>query len=100
MVSVIYDKFEINIANKIVSYMIHPAAEALSEYVDLQYLLCFDTDHSWFDWNSIMNYQHHGGITYFVIHDGGGWCSGIVRWGGWWVWKRFREDEISYFNLR
>ena len=100
MVSVIYDKFEMNIANKIVSYMIHPTAEALSEYFELQDLLCFDTDHNWFDWNCIMNHEEHSYIIYFVINDGGGWRSGIVRrWGTWWVWKRFREHEISYLKI-
>jgi hypothetical protein len=64
MVSIIYDKFEMNIANKIVSYMIHPTAEALSEHFELQDLLCFDTDHNWFDWNSIMNHEEHGYIIY------------------------------------
>ena len=79
MVSIIYDKFEMNIANKIVSYMIHPTAETMSEYLDLQDLLCFDTDHNWFDWNNIRHYEHHSGIRYFIIHDDSEGCSGIVR---------------------
>jgi hypothetical protein len=23
----------------------------------------------------------------------------VRRWGGWWVWKRCREDEISYLKI-
>ena len=101
MVSIIYDKFEMNISNKIVSYMMHPTAETMSEYLDLQDLLCFDTDHSWFDWNKIRHYEHHSGIRYFTIHDDSEGCSGSVRrWGSWWVWKkRVWLGEICYLKI-
>jgi hypothetical protein len=98
MVSIIYEKFEMNIANKIVSYMIHPTAEAMSEYLVSVDLVCFDTDHNWFDWNKIRHREHHRGITYFIIHEDSEWCRGLARrwgrrWGSWWVWTRAWQGE-------
>ena len=80
MISIIQDKFEHDIADKITRFLEHPTAHMIKELKRYTDLLTFDTHNDWHKWQSVERLTKLAGTNRgYVTYDTAGQKGGVVR---------------------
>ena len=101
MISIIQDKFEHDIADKITRFLEHPTAHMIKELKRYTDLLTFDTHNDWHKWQSVERITKlAGNCRGYVTYDTGGQQGGVARVRdsdpeplsmSWYVWNQGRR---------
>jgi len=106
MISIIRDKFEHNIADKIVGFLEHPTAQMIKEFKQYTDLLTFDTHNDWHRWQAVERLTKLAGTNRgYVTYNTGGQQGGVARLPdrntapgrastAWYVWNLGRHPYI------
>ena len=80
MISIIQDKFEHNIADKITRFLEHPTAHMIKEFKRYTDLLTFDTHNDWHKWQTVERLTKLAGTNRgYVTYNAGGQQGGVAR---------------------
>ena len=107
MISIIQEKFEHDIADKITRFLEHPTAHMIKEFTRYTDLLTFDTHTDWHKWQSVQRMTKIGGTNRgYVIYNSPWEQGGVARLPDrdiapgqvgtvWYVWNLGRRPYVS-----
>ena len=98
MISLMYEMFDVIIADKIITLLEHTTARMLKDHLEYKEPLTFDPRIDWSEWQTLYGFAYIGSHRRHYITYGGGREGGIMKsYGdGWCIRHRSWGERIQY----